>query len=429
MHVGRDGIRRAIPQAFVPGLAVRHLDAPTARLTLRICNHAHIERAYGVAVAEGVVTRIQHRLAGALPVAADIAVRPNGVLTVALWTDRAVGGDVVDALLPEWLTAFCTAAMHEPVTIGAVAICVWLSGDWVSPARQGMRICPFCGPPIGEEIEAGAHYRADMAIVANLLPSLLRAPSDTNLADEPAPVLYWQPVVNDSGAILYDEALCRPRHSDDGVVPPEPLLRALERLGFACVLDRFVVSAVIDALEAAPDVTLAANVSAQSLSCAPSWGDVLARLKQRPDVARRLIWEITETAIVRDMEQATSFVSTLRALGCRIAIDDFGVGNASIGHLLAFSPDIIKIDRLFLDRATASARDAAIFRQLVELARSFDAEVVAEGVETRLHADLVASTGAAWQQGYFHARPSPTRWWRREREPRAPGALMRRDGR
>ncbi|WP_322963861.1 EAL domain-containing protein [Sphingomonas fuzhouensis] len=398
-------------------------------MSLRICNFHHIDRAYGWTVAAAVATEVRRRLVEALP--ATSHVMSGGADTLLAGISHGVGqdaeGEAAEALFPIWLASFCSATLGRPITTEAGPLGVWLSGDWAVGGREGGRIFPFGGPSIGNEADAAALYRADMALAVEVLPMLL-APRDGGATESGRSlVLYWQPVIDGSGsdAVLYHEALCRLCDPDGATGSPEPLLLALERLGFVCALDRYVVSSVIDELEAAPGVTLAANVSAQSLSCTQSWSEILERLGRRPDIARRLVWEITETALVADMNRAVAFVSLVKSLGCRIAIDDFGVGFASIRQLLIFSPDIIKIDRLFLDRATLSARDAGIFRQLVELARSFGAEVVAEGIETAAQADFVRSSGVSWQQGYLHAKPSLTRLWRQgwTAGSEAPGAM------
>ncbi|MFE8585956.1 EAL domain-containing protein [Sphingomonas sp. NCPPB 2930] len=408
IQLGREMMVRGRSAAFAPGLVVRSMEASPLSLSFRVANDAHIRRAYGAAVADEVVAELSHRLFNILPANCRIINDGNGVFVAHLHGDDLPGGEVAGAVLPVWLAAYCAGVLVDPVDTQAGSLCVWLSADWAFEGREGEKVFPFQGGPVGEGKEWEGFYRSDMARAVEFLPLLSQPRGNLHSGL----VLYWQPVVGGQGDVLYHEALCRPCGADGRVQSPEPLLLALERLGFACLLDRHVVSAVVDELEAAPGVVLAANVSAQSLSCTHLWNEVIERLEQRPDIARRLVWEITETALVTDMNRAVAFIARVRALGCRIAIDDFGVGFASIRQLLVFSPDIIKIDRLFIDRAVLGPRDAAIFRQLVELARSFGAEVVAEGIETRAQAKIVEAAGSVWQQGYLHAMPSLTRlWW------------------
>lgn len=421
MQFGRGLMPYGAAVAFTPGLVVRPHGTASLGLRVQIANDAHIRRAWGPAIAEKIAAEMRRRLMAVLPGGCRVLCEGGGGLAVDFHLGEWPDDGVVDAMLPTWLGHLCAATLLDPVATDAGLICVWLSVDWSLEGQARARICPFQGAPMADGRDAEALYRADMQRVVAFLPSLMR--SDDSV--EAAFALHWQPVVDRSGGILFHEALCRPCDDDGAIQPPEPLLLALERLGFVSLLDQAVVSAVIDELEAVAEVSLAVNVSAQSLACAGSCSELCERLIRRPDVARRLVWEITETALASDMDQATAFIAVIKDMGCRVAVDDFGVGFASIRQLLIFSPDIIKIDRLFLERATQGGRDAVIFRQMVELARSFGAEVVVEGIETRAQADLVDAAGAVWQQGYFHARPSSAMPWRRNPDDRTACLVVR----
>ncbi|MEH3104248.1 MAG: EAL domain-containing protein [Sphingomonas phyllosphaerae] len=412
MEVGWQNMVRAMARTFGPGLSVRHANATPIRLTLRICNYAHIAHAYGEDVAEDVVAELSRRLGLALPSSARIAQRPNGILLATLGDDLELADDVIAALILAWFPTFCSAVMGSPVETRAGRLCVWLSGDWDVSTCQNGRLFAFGGHPVEDSIEAAAHYRADMELAADLMPLLL-PDATVKMKDGRGLFLYWQPIVDSGpGSTLYYESLLRPCGRDGAFQSSETLMRALERLGFACLLDRYVASAVLDELEATPDVTLAINVSAQSLACDHWWGEIDARLRRRPDVARRLVWEITETTHVFDLAPAVALIETFKSRGCKVALDDFGVGFASIQQLRLFSPDIIKIDKLYLGRAMETQQDGTIFRRIVGLARSFGAEVVVEGVETPMQAELVRTTEANWQQGFLVGVPSAERPWR-----------------
>jgi len=222
--------------------------------------------------------------------------------------------------------------------------------------------------------------------------------------------LVWQPVrdARDGEAVLYHEALVRCPDLAGLEVGPRVQLMELERRGDAPAFDRAIVRRVIAELEADPLAVLAVNISARSVDPA-IWCDVFARLRRNPAVARRLVIEITETAPLPSLEHALSFSSQARALGCRVALDDFGVGHTSLYDMFAMQPAIIKIDALFVRRAGSGGTADAMFRHLVGLARSTNALVVVEGVETPLQAELALEAGAIWQQGFYHGRPSGVR--------------------
>lgn len=223
--------------------------------------------------------------------------------------------------------------------------------------------------------------------------------------------LVWQPVrdARDGGAILYHEALARFPDEMDREASPARHVEALERLGLAPAFDRGIVGRVIEELRTDPFAVLGVNISAQSADTGGWWPDVALLLREHSGIARRLVIEITETAPYPSISQAIAFAAEARALGCRVALDDFGVGHASLRSMLALSPAIIKIDALFVRAAASSTAAGAMFRHLVGLAVSTGALVVAEGVETPEQAARALDAGATWQQGYLHGRPSRVR--------------------
>ncbi|MEG8039557.1 hypothetical protein QP166_09440 [Sphingomonas sp. LR60] len=250
MKTGWQNIVRAMARTFGPGLSVRHANADPIRLTVRICNHTHISHAYGEDVAEDVVAKVARRLGQALPSSARIAQRPNGVLAATFGDDLEFGDDVVVALILAWFPTFCSAMMRRPVKTDAGQLCVWLSGDWDVSTVQNGRLFAFGGLPIEDTVEAAAHYRDDMALAAELLPLLLPEAA-VKIKDRRCLSLHWQPIVDSGpGSTLYYESLLRHCGRDGVFQSPEAFICALERLGFACLVDRYVASAVLDELEA-----------------------------------------------------------------------------------------------------------------------------------------------------------------------------------
>jgi len=246
-------------------------------------------------------------------------------------------------------------------------------------------------------------YRSDMAEASGLLRAI--EGDDFYLA--------WQPIRSSSDPyeILYYEGLLRTAQAADGDdAVPHDALCSLERLGLIRLLDHQVVSRVIDQLEADPTVVLAANISALSAVFDQWWIAIESRLLKRRDVARRLVFEITETAELCPSE-ATIFTDRMRRLGCRIAVDDFGVGFASIRRLLALSPDIVKVDGSFVRRMDRSERDRRILAGVIGLVRAISSLVVVEGVETETQREFLESLGADWIQGNCVGRPSVVRSW------------------
>jgi EAL domain-containing protein (putative c-di-GMP-specific phosphodiesterase class I) len=120
---------------------------------------------------------------------------------------------------------------------------------------------------------------------------------------------------------------------------------------------------------------------------------------------RRLIVEITETSVIIDMNMMKVFVDTLREMGCRIAIDDFGAGYTSFKNLKALNVDMVKIDGAFVKDIMSEQADRAFIRTMVDLARSFGLETVAEWVGDEASAQFLADAGIDYLQGFHYGQP------------------------
>jgi EAL domain-containing protein (putative c-di-GMP-specific phosphodiesterase class I) len=126
-----------------------------------------------------------------------------------------------------------------------------------------------------------------------------------------------------------------------------------------------------------------------------------------PSLLHRLIVEITETSVIIDMDMMKSFVDTLREMGCRIAIDDFGAGYTSFKNLKALKVDMVKIDGAFVKDLMADKADQAFIRTMVDLARNFDLETVAEWVGDEQSVRFLSQAGIDYLQGFHFGRPIP----------------------
>lgn len=249
-------------------------------------------------------------------------------------------------------------------------------------------------------------YRDDMKRAAGLFQKIDRGEA----------MFVWQAIVSPAprAPILYFEALLRVSGDEGALLSCEADIRAVERVGLAPELDRRLVSHVLDQLEADPDVRMGVNISARSASLHrygrnSGWRELRSRLERDPDLAHRLVIEITETADFASLDEAGEFVALMQNLGCQVAIDDFGAGRGSIIQYAALCADIIKIDGSFIQGAGQDDKGYATFHHLVGLGQSLALAVVVEGVETAEQAELARAMGVDWFQGYHFGRPSPTR--------------------
>lgn len=246
-------------------------------------------------------------------------------------------------------------------------------------------------------------YREDMALAVTLFEAMRAGRL----------LLAWQPVRNaERGTdVLYHEALLRVLRPDAAdietmVVGVSDSIEALERLGLVRALDRYVVARAIDELRRDPMRRIGANISAQGLVEDGWWAVILSALEAEPELAHRLVLEITETACSNSPVAAADFVSRLQGLGCSVAIDDFGAGFASIRSILALRPDIVKIDKLFIRLAGDDAARRDFLGHLIGLAGALGANVVVEGIESETQSAIARGLGASWLQGYHLGTPS-----------------------
>ena len=218
--------------------------------------------------------------------------------------------------------------------------------------------------------------------------------------------LAFQPIVQArSRKASHYESLLRLQQPDGSILTAGNFVTACEQMGIVHLLDRWALEAVIATLEAKPDVTLAVNVSGTAASD-PVWlQDFVDYVRLHQLVAPRLIVELTETAALHHFEENARFVSQLRELGVRVAIDDFGAGYTSFRNLQMLHVDTVKIDGSYVKNLSDSPENQVCVRTLVGLARSFDIKTVAEWVGSDEDAALLQNFGVDYFQGFHFGEP------------------------
>jgi EAL domain-containing protein (putative c-di-GMP-specific phosphodiesterase class I) len=153
--------------------------------------------------------------------------------------------------------------------------------------------------------------------------------------------------------------------------------------------------------------TVAINLSARQLE-SPDFPaavrDALAEFGADPN---RVALEITETALLDDIDRASATLRELKDLGVRLSLDDFGTGYSSLTYLCRLPIDVVKVDRSFVSQLGTESPDASIVEMVVTLARTLQLDVVAEGVETEEQAEVLRRWGCRFAQGFLFARPMP----------------------
>jgi len=225
--------------------------------------------------------------------------------------------------------------------------------------------------------------------------------------------LAFQPIraTRDSDAPMRYEVLVRIEGPDGKIHMPERFIRTAEQFGLIRQLDGAIVRKAIRAV--ARDHGQERNHFSINLS-GHSVGDesILELIEQELAHSgvdrRRIVFEITETAACQDMTRAAEFIARVQALGCRIALDDFGVGFSSFSYLKHLKADIIKIDGSFIREIVTSHEDQLFVKALVDVARGMGMQTVAEFVESAEALALVTRLGVDYAQGYYVGRPQPT---------------------
>jgi len=224
-------------------------------------------------------------------------------------------------------------------------------------------------------------------------------------------VLYYQPIARTSdGRICGFEALIRWQHPARGLVPPMDFIPLAEESGLIIPLGEWALRrACTDAAAWDRPLRVAVNLSPLQLHQPNLVGLVDAVLEETGLASHRLELEITEGALFRDQKRALAVLQELKALGVRIAMDDFGTGFSSLSSLQSFPFDKIKIDKSFVEKIEQDDRAMVIVRAVLGLGRSLEIPVVAEGVETEQQLQFLRGEACAEVQGYAIGRPMPVR--------------------
>ena len=223
--------------------------------------------------------------------------------------------------------------------------------------------------------------------------------------------LAWQPVV-DAGthATVFHEALIR-METEDGVWEAGRFIETAVKLNMVRRVDHYALDAATDVLQAHDDAVLSLNLS-NDTAADPLWLKKLSRLLEpRPDLAERLIVEITESHAAHSLRHSRQFIHALHDLGARVALDDFGAGFTAFRNLKDLDFDIIKIDGRFAADLVASRENQEFIRSLVRLAKLFDAKTVVEWVEDSDAAETLYEWGVDYLQGFYFGKASTTLPW------------------
>lgn len=315
------------------------------------------------------------------------------------------------------IEAKLTAAFAEPIRVG--------SEDLRLSCRAGVAIHPDDGADpdallrnaevalrrgkrLGERVTFYAPEMNARVAEALAIENRLRRAAEARQF-----VLHYQPKISlQDGALTGVEALIRWLDPKAGLVPPGKFIPVLEETGMIVEVGRWAVEQAFADLNAwqAAEVKVprvAVNVSAIQLQRRDFIDGLIEEIRKGGDNPDRLELEITESLVMRSVEDSIRKLSILRGMGVTVAIDDFGTGYSSLSYLSRLPVDSLKIDRSFVAGAATDRESTAIVSTILAMARGLKLKVVAEGVETQEQANLLRLLKCDEAQGYYYSRPVP----------------------
>lgn len=230
--------------------------------------------------------------------------------------------------------------------------------------------------------------------------------------------LAFQPIISaQTGQIILHEALLRMADEQSNeLIAAQHLMPVSERLGLVRLIDRSVTQMIVNTLHQYPDAHLAMNVSATTATDPRWYNQLLEIIGENSSVAHRLTVEITETVALSDIEATRYFVENLRSSGCKVAIDDFGVGYTSFRNLRDLQVDMIKLDGSFCNNLRGNAENEYFVRSLIDMGKKFKLKTVAEWIEQEDDANLLAEWGIDYLQGHLIGQASIIPPWEKSND-------------
>jgi EAL domain-containing protein (putative c-di-GMP-specific phosphodiesterase class I) len=381
-------------------------------------NKFQVAESFGIDVARVVVEDLLTRVRGLVASAGEAAIVNGNQIHAVIWDEAFFGDKKFDECQDVWVEGLFRNLTLEPfeTQFGPVHLRVGFAEHGAAEGRtadtEGFALELVGAGASSDPEDARRLYRSDMAALSPVLCSLggFQRIGRENLNVD----VCWQPVrgVVSSGPHAFFEASLATFNSAGQVLCTSRAIEAAKRLGFIDVIDRYLVSRVIDELiNARGAVNLSVSVSGENLKIDRFWCGVFERLKRSAAAARGLIVEIRGDACPEKSPGMWQVLSQLKQLGCRISVGNFGVSATSMRFLVAFSPDIATVDRHFLTAAAQARSGTAALSHLVGLARALGSEVVLDGVDTADNASIAVEVGASLQKGSWCGAPRLFRPW------------------
>jgi EAL domain-containing protein (putative c-di-GMP-specific phosphodiesterase class I) len=219
-------------------------------------------------------------------------------------------------------------------------------------------------------------------------------------------VLYSQPIVSLTGGRPTEELLLRMIGRDGEIIQPGSFLPVAEKFGLIIEIDRWVVTEAIR-IAASSQRAIEVNLSAKSIGTSDLLPLIEHQIREHGADPANLVFEITETALMRDLTAGQAFAHGLAEIGCGVALDDFGTGYGSFTYLKTLPITYLKIDIEFVRDLVTNQANRHVVKAIVSLAKAFGLRTIAEGIEDEETLTLLRAEGVDFGQGFHLGRPAP----------------------
>ncbi len=383
---------------------------PLAVLSLDLDDFKLVNDSLGHPAGDDLLIRVAERLVGCLR-GSDTVARLGGDEFAVLIEEGADSPSVVAERVGEAFRAPFVIDGHTLTVRPSIGLAS-ASADAAQVSAEGLLKQADVAMYSAKRAGAGGVqlFRADMRL-ADLDELSLRQDLAKVVAAGDIEVAY-QPIIDvATGEIRGGEALARWHHPVHGQIPPLRFIPMAEHAGLAAELGIDILDKALAELASwvqpvdAPPLRIAVNLSAQQLIDLDFPAQTRALLARHRVPASQLILEITEGALLTDVEAAGRVAADLHAIGVHLALDDFGIGYSSLAHLSTFPLRILKIDRAFVEPLDTQPAHRAFFAAVLQLGRSLGLEIVAEGVERPQQLAALRELGCDLAQGYYLGRP------------------------
>ena len=416
----RDRAERALAESQRNGSTV-------AVMIIDLDHFKEINDTLGHQVGDELLIEVARRLERSLPDHATVA-RLGGDEFAVLIADvqsRARAEEMATAMLTALTAGFLVGEIRLSIQASAGIALAPAHGDDVYTVMKRADIAMY------DAKRERARVRTYQPETDTHTPRRLELLSDLRTAAERRELfLVYQPKLDlRAGVVTGVEALVRWSHPSRGLIFPDEFVSLAENTGMIGLITRFVLDNALDQVKswtaAGVDLDVSVNISVRDLSDA-SLPELVAGALARSGVhPGRLTLEVTESGVMTDPRRAIEVLESLRSLGVRLAVDDFGTGHASLTYLKRLAIDELKIDKSFITNYALDQNDSIIVRSTVDLAHNLGLWVVAEGVEDQETLDDLRRIGCDTAQGYHLSRPMTARELERWFTSRASGAVYR----